>query len=98
MNSDGLENGDERLGRRTPWGGKPGGGYSEEAERPEAGSGFMELDLGGDDPGLEGGDIGLDGDPGPGGDLDTDPGTWAEMRDAEPDTRSFVDLNSEGSG
>ena len=55
----------------------------------------MELDLGGDDPGLDGGDIGLDGDPGPGGDLDTDPGTWAEISDA---CRSFVDLNSEGSG
>ena len=36
---------------------------------------MIELDLGGDDPGLEGGDIGLDGDPGPGGDLDTEPGT-----------------------
>ena len=55
----------------------------------------MEPDLGGEDPGLEGGDIGL-GEPGPGGDLE--PGTWAEMREgtAGPGTRS-PGLNNDGS-
>lgn len=62
------------------------------------GSALIEPDLGGVDPGLEGGDIGLDGDPGPGGDLDIEPGTWAEISEAGPVTRSFVDLKSEGSG
>ena len=88
--SEGREKGEERLGRSTPWGGKPGGGYSEEP-RLEAGS-LVEADLGGEEPGLEGGDIGL-GEPG--GDLE--PGTWAVIREAGPDTRS-LDLNSEDSG
>ena len=81
-NSEGRENGEERLGRRTPCGGKPGGGYSEEA-RLEAGSEGLEADLGGEEPGLEGGDIGL-GEPGPG---DLEPGTWAVMSEAGPGTR-----------
>ena len=63
--SEGLENGDERLGRRTPPEGKPGGGYSDGGI---LGSDLVE-DLGGDEPGEDGGDIGL-GDPDPdGGDL-----------------------------
>ena len=53
---------------------------------------MVEADLGGEEPGLEGGDIGL-GEPG--GDLE--PGTWAVIREAGPDTRS-LDLNSEDSG
>ena len=89
--SEGREKGEERFGRSMPCGGKPGGGYSEEP-RLEAGS-LLEPDLGGEEPGLEGGDMGL-GEPG--GDRDM-PGTWAVMSEAGPDTRS-LDLNSEGSG
>ena len=66
--SDGLEKGEERFGSSTPLAGKPGGGYKE-ADNPEAES-DLDDDLGGDEPGEDGGDIGLAGDPDPGGDLD----------------------------
>ena len=49
--SEGLEKGDERLGRRTPPEGKPGGGYRDGGI---LGSDLVE-DLGGDEPGDEGG-------------------------------------------
>ena len=72
----GLEKGDERLGRRTPCGGNPGGGYMGSPAVEEAGS-DLEPDLGGEDPGDDGGDIGL-GEPELG---DREP-TWAEMKEA----------------
>ena len=89
----GLEKGDERLGRRTPCGGNPGGGYMGRPAVEEAGS-DLEPDLGGEDPGLE--PVGEPPGPGllggdPGGDLD--PGTWAETR-AGPRSDG---LNTDGS-
>ena len=74
--SEGLEKGDERLGRRTPCGGNPGGGYIE-GGRPEAALSDFGVDPGGEDPGDEGGDMGR-GDPGPCGGGDLEP-TWADI-------------------
>ena len=63
--SEGLEKGEERFGSSTPLAGKPGGGYSDDGRESD-----LDDDLGGEEPGDDGGDIGLAGDPDPGGDLD----------------------------